>query len=296
MIILILVRVIAPVCACCSHFFSQGLVASFAMNPTQPFPVCLSRLWHYSWPVGDATHGWSLLLEHGIWWRIDPDGQRRMIDMAVSSMYYYDATSRRWIDLELHPFRRHWDRWHHLATRLLPHIDYNIQNGSWTVARVKQWSDHGRTRRYGVVGNFCLAMVVDMALASQVQLGVRESWFVKRLNMAHKADLLEAVMGLRDLYPAGWAAWGDMVDHLCTAVYEAWPLRGPFISVWNHTEAFRALFDHFELATFIAWASQDARTKRRQEFHLAFRPRFRACQSVIDLIWGFFSLGDRSQR
>ena len=166
-------------------------------------------------------------------------------------------------------------------------MDYNIQNGSWTVARVKQWSDHGRTRRYGVVGNFCMAMVVDMALASQVQLGVRESWYVKRLNMAHKADLLEAVMGLRDLYPAGWAAWGDMVDHLCTAVYEAWPLRGPFISVWNHTEAFRALFDHFNLPTFIAWASQDARSKRRMVAHAALRRRFQNRHPLVTLIVSF---------
>ena len=257
------------------------------MNITQPFPVCMSRIWHYRWPVGDATHGWSLLLEHGIWWRIDPDGQRRMIDMAVSSMYYYDATSRRWIDLESHPFRRHWDRWHHLATRLLPHIDYNIQNGSWTVARVKQWSDHGRTRRYGVVGNFCMAMVVDMALASQVQLGVRESWYVNRLSMEHKADLLEAVMGLRDLYPGGWGAWGDMVDHLCTAVYEAWPLRGPFLFVWNHTEAFTALFEHFNLASFCAWASQDARSKRRMAAHAALRRRLQNRHPLVNLIVSF---------
>ena len=80
--------------------------SSFAMNLTQPFPVCMSRIWHYRWPAGDATHGWSLLLEHGIWWRIDPDGQRRMIEMDVSSMYYYDAMPRRWIDSEPHAHGR----------------------------------------------------------------------------------------------------------------------------------------------------------------------------------------------
>ena len=138
------------------------------------------------------------MLDHGRWWRLDPDGQRRKIDMAAlsRSMYYYDETSRRWIDLEPHPFRRHWDRWHHLATRLLPHLDYMIQNCKWTVASVKQWSHHGQTRRYGDVGNFCMAMVVDIALVSQLELGVRESWYVKRLSMEHKADLLDAVMGL----------------------------------------------------------------------------------------------------
>ena len=131
-----------------------------------------------------------------------------------------------------------------------------------------------------------MAMVVDMALVSQVQLGVRESWYVKRLNMAHKADLLEAVMGLRDLYPAGWGAWGDMVDHLCTAVYEAWPLRGPFLSVWNHTDAFTALWAHFDLATFCAWVNQDARSKRRMAAHVALRRRLQNRRPLVDLVVG----------
>ena len=68
--------------------------------------------------------------------------------------------------------------------------------------------------------------------------------------MVPKADLLEAVMGLRDEDPIGWKAWGDMVDDLCTVVYEAWPHRGPRASVWDYNRAFQAIFVHFELAAF----------------------------------------------
>ena len=255
---------------------------------TQPFPVCLERIWRYSWPVGDTTHVWTLLLYHGTWWRQDQDGETRMIDMAAPSMYYYDAGMRRWDDLEQHPSRRHWNLWHLLATRLLPDLDYRIQNLGWTVATVAEGARHGETRRYGVIPNLCMATIVDMALVMQEELGVRKSWYVSRLNRQHKADLLEAVMGLRDLYPDRWGPWGDIVDRLCTEVYEAWPRRDPSLFVWNHTEAFKTLFAHYNLAAFCAWVNQDATSKRRMEFHVAFGPRFRACRSVINLIVGFF--------
>ena len=46
--------------------------------------------------------------------------------------------------------------------------------------------------------------------------------------MEHKADLLEAVMGLRDLFPGGWAAWGCVSElvgcedgiHIARTCYE----------------------------------------------------------------------------
>ena len=71
--------------------------------------------------------------------------------------------------------------------------------------------------------------MVDIALVLQLRLGlgVRACWEVERRRMVPKADLLEAVMGLRDMYPNGWNSWGDMVDALCTVAYEAWPHRRP---------------------------------------------------------------------
>ena len=48
------------------------------------------------------------MLENGVWWMIDTDGERRLVDTEEAHMYYYDAALHRWIDLESHPCRIDW--------------------------------------------------------------------------------------------------------------------------------------------------------------------------------------------
>ena len=214
------------------------------------------------------------MLENGVWWMIDTDGETRLVDTEEAHMYYYDAALRRWIDLESHPCRLEWDWWHDLATRLLPHISSMLESGDWTDSKIQEWSRIGLTRRYDNVSSFCMSMIVDIALVIQLRLGVRACWEVERRRMVPKADLLEAVLGLRDMYPNGWKAWGDMVDALCTVVYEAWPHRRPRVLVWDYSRAFQAIFVHFELAAFCTWHQQDAESKTRMTAQVAFHSSF----------------------
>ena len=227
--------------------------------------------WVYRWTEGDATYRWSLLLENGVWWMIDRDGETRLVDTEEAHMYYYDAALRRWIGLESHPCRLHWYLWHELATKLLPHINSKLESGDWTESKSREWCSRAMPGRYGYRSSVCVAMIVDIALVIQLRLGlgIRACWEVERRKMLPKADLLEAVMGLREEYPIAWEAWGDMVDDLCAVVYEAWPHRGQHVWVWDYSRAFQAVFAHFELAAFCEWHNQDAKTKSRMAAHVA---------------------------
>ena len=243
--------------------------------------------WVYRWTEGDATYRWTLLLENGVWWMIDTDGETRLVDTEEAHMYYYNAALRRWIDLESHPCRLDWPLWHDLATVILPHINSKLESGEWTESKIEEWSSIGMTRRYGPVSSFCMAIIVDIALEIQLLLGlgVKACWEVERRRMVPKADLLEAVMGLRDKYPIGWKAWGDMVDHLCTVVYEAWPHRAPYVWLWDYSHAFQLIFAHFDLEAFSAWHNQDAKSKSRMAAHVALQ--LRIAHPVVQLICSF---------
>ena len=83
----------------------------------------------------------------------------------------------------------------------------------------------GGTRKYGDVSNRVMALVVDMALQVHKRSRCRGIglWEIKKRNPEHKADVLEAVMGLREMQPTtNWVNWGNLVDDICTDVFEAW--------------------------------------------------------------------------
>ena len=186
----------------------------------------MSRSWTYSWTEGGATSRWTLLLEKGVWSFIGTDGTRQLVDIAAVNnvKYHYSAVSRQWRDLGNN---RNCQDWQDLATRLLPCLNNILESGQWSARTVKHWSHYGCTR-HGDVGNRCMMLVVDMALELGTRWGAPRCWEVERRNMEHKADLLEAVMGLRVLHPTThWAAWGDMVDAICTDVHEAWSSPEP---------------------------------------------------------------------
>ena len=103
--------------------------------------------------------------------------------------------------------------------------------------------------------------------------------------MEHKADLLEAAMGLRVLNPTtDWAAWGDMVDDSSTDVHEAWS-SPELIHVWDQTVLNQALFARFGLDDFCAWHYQTAKSKSRMATHVALQPRIR--KDLVQLICRF---------
>ena len=103
--------------------------------------------------------------------------------------------------------------------------------------------------------------------------------------MEHKADLLEAVMGLRELCPGSqWTAWGDMVDDICTDVHEAW--SSPELKdVWDPRVVTEALFARFGLYDYCAWHCQTVKCTRRMEAHRALRRCL--CVHLVDAICRF---------
>ena len=161
----------------------------------------MSRSWTYSWTEGDSE--WTLLLENGVWYFIGTDGIRRLVDTAAANnvKYYYSAALGQWCDLDAHPRSLQCTQWQGLATILLPYLNSILESGEWRARTVKHWSHYGATRRYGDVGNRCMMLVVDMALELNRRVDVPRCWEVEQRNMEHKADLLEAVMGLRVLNP-----------------------------------------------------------------------------------------------
>ena len=249
--------------------------------------VIMSRSWIYTLKEGDATQKWILLLKDGVWFSIDADGVRRLIDMTAASKvkYYYNAVSDRWCDLDANPNSHQRTQLLSLATDLLPHLNSILASRQWMAKTVKHWSHYGVTRRHGDVGNHCMSLVVDMALELNRRLNVPRCWEVEQRNPEHKADLLEAVMGLRELNPTTpWAAWGDMVDNICTDVYEAW--NSPeLVNVWDETVLIQVLLARFGLDDFFAWRYQAAKSELRMTVHTALRPRLGTV--LVELICRF---------
>ena len=247
-----------------------------------------ARSWTYSWTEGDATSEWTLLLENGVWcFIVGTDGIRRLVDTAAANnlKYYYSAALRGWLDLDAHPRSRQLSQWIDLADLLLPYLNSILESGEWRARTVKEWSHHGATRKYGDVGNRCMMLIVDTALELNRRVGVPRCWQVEQRNMEHKADLLEAVMGLRELNPTThWAAWGDMVDDICTDVHEAWS-SPELVNVWDQTVLTQALFARFGLDDFCAWHYQAAKSKSRMAAHAALQLRLR--MDLVKLICRF---------
>jgi len=251
----------------------------------------MSRSWTYSWTEGDATSEWTLLLENGVWCFIGTDGIRRLVGTAAANnvKYYYSAALGRWFDLDAHPRSLQCTQWQDLATGLLPYLNSILESGEWRSGSLSNEYRRARTvgaiRRYGDVGNRCMMLVVDMALELNRRVDVPRCWEVERRNMEHKADLLEAVMGLRVLNPTThWAAWGDMVDDICTDVHEAWS-SPELVNVWDQTVLTQALFARFGLDDFCAWHYQAAKSKSRMAAHAALQLRLR--MDLVKLICRF---------
>jgi hypothetical protein len=107
-----------------------------------------------------------------------------------------------------------------------------------------------------------------------------------------KADLCEAVMGLRELFPTWWKAWGDLVDDVCTDVYEEWS-SPELMNVWDVRVVKEALFARFGLNDFCAWhlndfcvwRYQDAQAQSRMKAHAALQRRL--CEGLVSKICSF---------
>ena len=106
------------------------------------------------------------------------------------------------------------------------------------------------------------------------------------VDLEQKADVLEAVMGLGILNPStDWAAWGDMVAHICTDVHEAWS-SPELIHVWDQTVLNQALFARFGLDDFcISFSLLTYHEKESLNHHLQFlsREHFRMLNSFQHL-------------
>ena len=242
-----------------------------------------ARTWKYS-----SDHGsWTLSLEHGTWSFINTDGIKQLIDTSafINLKYFHNAALNQWFDLDAHPRSHQCSQWQDLATELLPYLNSILESGEWRARTVKQWSHHGATRKYGDVGNRCMMLIVDTALELNRRVGVPRCWEVEQRNMEHKADLLEAVMGLRELHPTThWAAWGDMVDDICTDVHEAWS-SPELVNVWDQRVLTQALFARFGLDDFCSWHYQAAKSKSRMAAHAALQLRLR--MNLVKLICRF---------
>ena len=239
---------------------------------TRLFQPCLSRSWTYKTTSGKI---WVLLLEDGEWFRFNTEGIKQRIDtvwLQGSKYYYKDG---RWEDLRSHKQFRMINAWEQFAITLLPCLNSNLESGEWSKKTIKPWSHYGCTRRYDDVGNRLMGLVIDMALELNRCVGVPPCPWVERLNMEHKADLLEAVMGLRTLYPGSqWTAWGDMVDEICTDVHEAW--SSPELKdVWDLEVVAKELFARFGINVFFEWHLQSAKSTRLMQVHRALRLRLR---------------------
>jgi hypothetical protein len=108
-----------------------------------------------------------------------------------------------------------------------------------------------------------------------------------------KADLLEAVMGLRELFPtSGWVRWGNMVDDICTDVNEEWS-SPELVDVWDQRVVKDALFARFGLNEFCAWHLNDfsawryqvAKSKSRMAAQAALQRRL--CEDSVSKICSF---------
>ena len=159
-----------------------------------------SRSWRYNWGAGEESEGWILLLESGIWHKIHlRDGIKRPIEpsWAADSKYYFYYG--RWKDLRDHPNFDKVIQWQTLSMRLLPYWDHILERGVLPAKTLKQWSNLGVTRRYGDVCNDTMSLIVEMALEINNQTGVPACPYIQYRNREKQADILEAVMGLRDL-------------------------------------------------------------------------------------------------
>ena len=101
-----------------------------------------------------------------------------------------------------------------------------------------------------------------------------------------KADLLEAVMGFRELCPGSlWVAWGNMVDDICTDVFEAW--NSPdLVNVWDPKVLTNELFARFGIDAFLVWHYQDAKSKSRMAAHAALQRRL-VVKDLVQIICAF---------
>jgi hypothetical protein len=110
-------------------------------------------------------------------------------------------------------------------------------------------------------------------------------FWIRTILGTPKADLLEAVMGLRELFPTTrWVAWGDMVDNICTDVYDGW--NSPELAdVWDQRVVKDTLFARFGLNDLCAWLNQVAKSQMRMAAHAALqRP---LCEDLVTVICRF---------
>ena len=98
-------------------------------------------------------------------------------------------------------------------------------------------------------------------------------------------------MAFRDLQKGtDWVQWGDMVDFVCTEVYEAWSCPA-LQDVWDQKVLMQKLFARFGIDDFTSsvtqWRYQAAKSEVRMSVHAALRLRLRTRVNVVKLICRF---------
>ena len=242
------------------------LLPSMNTNAQVGLPRCnddqitaqLYKKWRYKDSQGNA---YTIHLENGLWSFQWDDDLRRPCNAITQVRYFWD--NGLWRDLDDPSDPKHWRRYRfqEVALRLLPHVNDLLYD--LPAHKVKGWSHEGATVRYGDVGNRTMCLVVDVCLRFRQAVHEAPLYQVSQRGLEKKADLLEAVMGLRVLYPAAWQQWGDAVDHLCTDVYEVWRDSEEEVRARPHSALIPIIFDLFGLDDHVKWHFQKEKSNAR---------------------------------
>ena len=108
-----------------------------------------------------------------------------------------------------------------LSLDLLPMWDTMLGSARFGRGIIKSWSHSGATSTYLDVGNWAMAMTLDLCHSIRRSLGVPELYELTSRNQANASDQLEAIMGLR-LLDERWREWGDVVDLCSTETFASW--------------------------------------------------------------------------
>ena len=207
-------------------FLKQHLLASSSQTPLSSTSGAMSSRRVYDGPQGP----WEMQLLGGRWYaRACPDGADPGEWASVEDTYLnqpWCIWHGTWQVFDLDTQVRGLDNirtaFYLLAFEILPQWDGMLARGDYSRCTIKGWSYHGAARTLGDVGNRCMQLTVELVHLVRELVQESQLWEILRRNQEHVADQLEAIMGLRELYPANWGHAGDIVDTACCATYNVW--------------------------------------------------------------------------
>ena len=158
-----------------------------------------------------------------------------------------------------------------LAFVIGPQWDAMLSSGRFSKYTIKGWSYHGATGDHGDVGNATMQLTWTLVHEVRASCHEYELYEIARRNQEHAADQLEAIMGLRTLYPEFWKEAGDVVDIACSATYKAW-------NEMSHA------FNAFALREFLQLRQVVARRNEIQQLGAQMRRRS-SCQAFYTALY-----------